>query len=53
MEKWLNFNKSKVWKTDLDKDFIFAIFKIVNLTAFSVRRDRGFYFYEQKSIRFY
>ena len=36
----------------LDRDSGFDILKIVNLTAFSVRRDGGFYFYE-KSIYLY
>jgi hypothetical protein len=42
-----NFNTNKSQTRRLDKGFEFGILRIVNPTAFSVRRDGGFYFYEK------
>ena len=53
-KNWRNFNKNILnCQKGLDKGFGFAKIIIVNPTALSVRRDGGFNFYEQKSIRFY
>jgi len=43
---FINSFSQKIVIEGLDKGFWFAKIEVVNLTAFSVRRDGGFIFYE-------